>query len=68
MLSLAVLGSIKVGDRIRFRSPTRSSDEQVWRKVVGLDPFRVRFQGWSEFQVHDDEISDHEKGRQKKPG
>ena len=51
--------AIKVGDRIRFRSPTRHSDKQVWRTVTAVNPVCVRFQGWAEFQVHADEISDH---------
>jgi hypothetical protein len=50
---------IRVGDRIQFRSPTRDGARTVWRKVVALNPIRVRFQGWSEFQVHDDEIQMH---------
>lgn len=53
---------IEVGDRIRFRAVTRHSNEQVWRKVVGVNPVRVRFHGWAEFQVRPREISGVQKG------
>ena len=60
--------AIKVGDRIRFRSATRHSDEQVWRTVTGVTcptcgnekrVIQVRFHGWGNFHVRPNEISDH---------
>jgi ribosomal protein L37E len=54
---------IKPGDRIRFRSLTRWSDEQVWRTVVGISPIRVRFGGWPDFVVKGKEISAHKPGK-----
>jgi len=55
---------IKVGDRIRFRSPTRNQDRTVWRTVNGFwpntDKPTVRFNGWPDFVVYRDEITEIE--------
>ena len=55
------LRSLRKGDRIRFRAPTRWSCRPVWRVVNGLDPHRpgrvtVRFGGWGAFVVMPHEI------------
>jgi len=57
---------IKIGDRIKFKSPTRNGSISVWRKVNGfwgitLMPM-VRFNGWSNFVVKLSEITAIEKG------
>lgn len=50
---------INIGDRIRFRSPTRDGTRTVWRVVNGFwasgEP-TVRYYGWDNFVVHLDEI------------
>jgi hypothetical protein len=53
--------NVKVGDRIKFRSPTRVSDRTVTRKVVSLDPLGrpcVVYEGWSDFVVRWDEVQE----------
>ena len=57
---------IKIGDKIKFRSPTRNGSISVWRKVNGfwgstLMPM-VRFNGWINFVVKLSEITEIEKG------
>ena len=59
------LNKIQVGDRIQFRSVTRHSDRTVWRKVTGVNfcgkrIIQVRYHGWPNFQVRDNEIKDVE--------
>ena len=56
---------IKIGDKIKFRSPTRNGSISVWRKVNGfwgdtLMPM-VRFNGWINFVVKLSEITEIEK-------
>ena len=57
---------IKIGDRIKFKSPTRNGSISVWRKVNGFwSPTKmpmVRFNGWSNFVVKLSEIIEIEKG------
>ena len=57
------IDQIKVGDRIKFRSPTRSGNKAVWRVVNGHWPDTkwptVRFDGWNDFVVRPHEIIDH---------
>ena len=57
---------IKIGDRIKFKSPTRNGSISVWRKVVGFwgttSMPMVRFNGWSNFVVKLSEITAIEKG------
>ena len=60
MLDKDLLDTIEVGDRIRFRAATRSSDKEVWRKVNGFGTNgqpTVRFHGWGDFVVRWHEIS-----------
>ena len=50
---------VKVGDRIRFRSPTRFSNAVAVRKVKSVDMFgraEVRYAGCSNFIVRNEEI------------
>jgi hypothetical protein len=57
---------IKIGDRIKFKSPTRNGSFSTWRKVNGFwgntNMPTVRFEGWSNFAVKIHEIIDIEKG------
>lgn len=52
---------IKVGDRVRFKAVCRWNTRTEWRLVVAIDPIRVRFAGWSHFQLRDHEISETER-------
>lgn len=50
---------VEVGDRIVFKSPTRSGTTKAERKVNGfwMNGFpTVRFQGWGDFVVKPSEI------------
>jgi hypothetical protein len=50
---------MKIGDRIKFRSPTRSGNSAAWRKVKGFDSFGrplVGFHGWDRFVVLPSEV------------
>ena len=54
--------AIKIGDRIQFRSLTRSGASNATRLVTGFwftgEP-QVSFRGWGGFVVHWFEISEH---------
>ena len=57
---------IEIGDRIKFKSATRGSNNTVWRKVNGFwadTPMpTVRYEGWSNFAVRLGEVIEVEKG------
>ena len=59
------LPEIEIGDRIKFKSATRNSNNAVWRKVNGFWPNTsmptVRFEGWSNFAVRLGEVLEVEK-------
>lgn len=58
------LARFKVGDRITFKSATRSDYKKATRKIVSIDDLgrpRVRYHGWDNFIVMPTEILDVEK-------
>lgn len=62
LFDLEKLEAVEVGDKIKFKACTRSDYRAVWRIVKGLKPLRVRYHGWGEFQVRDDEVLEVAKG------
>jgi glutamate-1-semialdehyde aminotransferase len=54
--------NIKVGDQIKFNSPTRSARAPAVRVVTGRDHINrvtVRYHGYGDFIVYDHEIISH---------
>lgn len=61
-LSVEKIKSIKPGDNITFKSPTRDGCKKATRKVSKVLPDRticvVQFNGWRNFQVMPHEVTD----------
>ncbi len=60
-----ITDTIEIGDRIKFKSATRNSNNAVWRRVLGFwgdtSMPTVRYEGWSDFVVKLSEIIEIEK-------
>ena len=52
-----VMGTIKIGDKITFKAPTRSHYRKATRVVSGISPLCVKkYHGWQNFIVQPHEV------------